>query len=313
MKVNNTELRIVRGDITKLNVDAIVNATDTTLAMKVGLASVIKKNAREAIEDEAIKKGPLEPGQVAETKAGALAARYVIHALIRGADSKTDEVIIRNACRNSLILAQQLELKSIAFPALGCGVGDFPVKAVAKIMAQEVFKHCKYDSPTLEEIVFVLYDDKTFNEFRKQAIDYLEHIQNKLSRGPFITVDIIIEVRGGIVLIERLNPPFGWAIPGGFVDYGETLEDCAIREAREETGLDIYDLEQMHTYSDPKRDPRFHTITTVFVAKAKGSPKAADDAKNAEVVTIEDMANFKLAFDHLDVLEDYKRFRKIND
>ncbi|MDD5006231.1 MAG: NUDIX hydrolase [Candidatus Omnitrophica bacterium] len=139
---------------------------------------------------------------------------------------------------------------------------------------------------------------------------YVEYIQNKLSQGPFITVDIIIEVEGGIVLIERSNPPFGWAIPGGFVDYGETLEACAIREAKEETSLDIYDLEQMHTYSDPSRDPRFHTVTTVFVAKAKGRPKAGDDAQNAKIISLDEIKNFKLAFDHQDVLADYKKFRE---
>ncbi|MBL7130355.1 MAG: NUDIX hydrolase [Candidatus Omnitrophica bacterium] len=177
-------------------------------------------------------------------------------------------------------------------------------------MSQEVLKHAKYDPSPIKEIVFILYDDEIFNVFKKEVISYLEYIQNKLCQGPFITVDIIIEVDGGIVLIERSNPPFGWAIPGGFVDYGETLENCAIREAKEETGLDIYDLEQMFTYSDPKRDPRFHTVTTVFVAKAKGRPQAGDDAQNSKVVSIDDIANLKLAFDHKDVLEDYNKFKQ---
>jgi len=131
------------------------------------------------------------------------------------------------------------------------------------------------------------------------------------SKKPFPTVDIIIEVdredgQPGIVLIERKNPPYGWALPGGFVDYGESLEDAAVREAKEETSLDIERLEQLHTYSDPDRDPRFHTITTVYVASAKGQPRAQDDAKNIGVFTLEDRPS-PLAFDHEKILRDYLR------
>ena len=103
-------------------------------------------------------------------------------------------------------------------------------------------------------------------------------------RNPMPTVDIIIEIPDqGLVLIERANPPLGWALPGGFVDYGESLEDAARREAREETGLAVNLLGQFHTYSDPKRDPRQHTITTVFVAQADGTPQAADDARSLAI------------------------------
>ena len=108
-------------------------------------------------------------------------------------------------------------------------------------------------------------------------------------RNPVPTVDIVIEVRTprgrrGIVLVERRNPPPGWALPGGFVDYGETLEAAAVREAREETGLEVDLLGQLHTYSDADRDPRLHTVSTVFVAKARGVPKGGDDARRARVV-----------------------------
>ena len=102
-------------------------------------------------------------------------------------------------------------------------------------------------------------------------------------QNPIPTVDIIIETEKGIVLIKRKNPPYGWAIPGGFVDYGESLEEAAIREAKEETGLDVKLIKQFHTYSDPNRDPRQHTITTVYIAKAKGTPKAGDDAADLGV------------------------------
>ncbi len=132
--------------------------------------------------------------------------------------------------------------------------------------------------------------------------------------SPVPTVDIIIEVheRGkadGIVLIARKNEPLGWSLPGGFVDYGETLEGAAVREAREETGLRVELKEQFHTYSDPKRDPRRHTISTVFIAGAKGIPVGGDDAAKAEVFRKETLPE-PLAFDHGKILEDYFKARE---
>ena len=135
-------------------------------------------------------------------------------------------------------------------------------------------------------------------------------------RNPIPTTDIIIEVtredgKRGIILIERKNPPYGWAIPGGFVDYGESLEQAAVREAKEETSLDIQLEHQMHTYSDPSRDPRKHTISTVFIASAKGTPVAQDDAKEIGIFT-EDEITFPLTFDHRRILDDYFTFRRIH-
>ena len=124
-------------------------------------------------------------------------------------------------------------------------------------------------------------------------------------RNPVPTVDIIIEMEpDGVVLIKRKNPPFGWAIPGGFVDYGESLEEAAVREAKEETDLDVDLLRQFHTYSSPDRDPRHHTITTVYLAKAKGKPKAMDDALEIGIFT-ESTLPEEIAFDHRKVLADY--------
>lgn len=122
-------------------------------------------------------------------------------------------------------------------------------------------------------------------------------------------MDIIIEMKTpggkkGIVLIERKNPPFGWALPGGFVDYGESLEHAAVREALEETSLKVNLLYQLGTYSDPRRDPRLHTISTVFVAEAGGRPGARDDARNIEVFGHHEI-DFPLAFDHGKILADY--------
>jgi 8-oxo-dGTP diphosphatase len=123
-------------------------------------------------------------------------------------------------------------------------------------------------------------------------------------KNPVPTVDIIIEVTGGIVLIERKNQPHGWAIPGGFVDYGETVEAAAVREAKEETGLEVTLTHLLGVYSDPSRDPRLHTISTVFVGTADGQPVADDDAADAGVFTAETLPE-DLAFDHSDILEDY--------
>lgn len=122
-------------------------------------------------------------------------------------------------------------------------------------------------------------------------------------------MDIIIEIqredgKKGIALIKRKNPPHGWAIPGGFVDYGESLEEAAVREAKEETSLDIQLMKQLHTYSNPDRDPRLHTISTVFIASAQGQPKAQDDALEIGIFTKEEI-NFSLAFDHNAILADY--------
>ena len=123
-------------------------------------------------------------------------------------------------------------------------------------------------------------------------------------RNPVVTVDAIIEVDSGIILIKRKNPPPGWAIPGGFVDYGETLEEAVVREMKEETCLDVNLIRQFHAYSDPKRDPRFHTVSIVFIATATGTPEAADDAKDIGIFT-KDTLPEDMAFDHRQILEDY--------
>ena len=131
-------------------------------------------------------------------------------------------------------------------------------------------------------------------------------------RNPAPTVDIIIELidRPGrpIVLIERKNEPFGWAIPGGFVDYGESIETAAIREAEEEVSLKVELIEQFYVYSDPQRDPRQHTLAIAFIATAKGEPVAADDAKSLGIFNQWDLPQ-NLCFDHDRVIQDYWNYR----
>ena len=122
--------------------------------------------------------------------------------------------------------------------------------------------------------------------------------------NPLPTVDIIIETEEGIVLIKRKNPPYGWALPGGFVDYGESLEEAALREAKEETTLDVELILQLGAYSDPARDPRQHTISVVFIARGVGMPQAADDAAEVKVFSRSSLPR-DLAFDHGKILQDY--------
>lgn len=131
-------------------------------------------------------------------------------------------------------------------------------------------------------------------------------------QNPVPTVDLIIELidrsNRPILLVERLNQPYGWALPGGFVDYGESVETAAQREAKEETGLEVQLIEQFQVYSDPKRDLRLHTISIVFIATASGDPQAGDDAKNVGVFQPWQMPT-DLCFDHDRILRDYWNYR----
>ena len=127
---------------------------------------------------------------------------------------------------------------------------------------------------------------------------------------PRLTVDVIIElgVEREIVLVRRKNPPHGWALPGGFVDCGETVEQAACREALEETSLRVELTRQFHVYSDPSRDPRGHTVSVVFVGTSEGKPVGADDAAEAKGFSRDQLPG-GLAFDHGRIMEDYLRGR----
>jgi len=222
----------------------------------------------------------------------------------------SDEQIVRTACARTLVEAQVRQLASVALPAFGARPGGISPVAVAKILVQEAIRVARAGPTSLRRISLCCPDEQGFKAFSRAVNGYIKHFLDVLLWGPFVTVDAIIEVVGGIVLVQRSNPPLGLALPGGFVEYGETLEDAVRRETREETDLELLDLAQLHTYSDPSRDPRFHTVTTVFTARADGSPRAGDDATGIQVVAHAEISNLNFAFDHAQVLSDYLRRRK---
>lgn len=136
----------------------------------------------------------------------------------------------------------------------------------------------------------------------------------KQFRNPALTVDIIIEMtmpmnKTGIVLIKRKNPPIGWALPGGFVDYGESVENAARREAQEETSLRVNLKQLLGVYSTPERDPRGHTVSVVFIAEGRGQPKAKDDAREVQIFN-QNVLPEELVFDHAAILKDYYQFEQ---
>ncbi|MBP2668257.1 MAG: Hydrolase, family [Deltaproteobacteria bacterium] len=132
------------------------------------------------------------------------------------------------------------------------------------------------------------------------------------SRNPLPTADVIVEVGNRIVLVRRKHPPAGWAIPGGFVEAGETVEAAAVREAREETGLAVTLTALLGVYSDPARDPRHHTVSTVYIGRADGSPSGGDDAAEARLFSEGDLPS-PLAFDHAKILADYFRYKRTGE
>ncbi len=218
--------------------------------------------------------------------------------------AKPTEFSLRQAFRTVFAKAKKNKKDKIIFPALGIKE-NFPAIAVAKIVSQEILRFCRAHPSSFKEMVLAVLDKETLVLFEKQVYGYIRHVQEDLSCGPYSTVDIIIKYQGGIVVIERTNPPFGFALPGGFVDNGESLEHAAVRETKEETNLELKNLKQFHTYSDPRRDPRFQTIATVFVAQGKGVLRSGDDAKGAEVMSIKEILKHKFAFDHKKIICDY--------
>lgn len=162
-------IEVYRGDITQLELDALVNAANNQLWMGGGVAGALKRVGGKEIQDEALKKGPIPIGEAIVTGAGKLKANYVIHAAVMGQDLKTDDEKIRQATENSLLRADEIGVKSIAFPALGTGVGGFPMDECAKIMISEVRQYLTRKTG-LKRVVFALYDEPAYQAF-KQEID----------------------------------------------------------------------------------------------------------------------------------------------
>jgi O-acetyl-ADP-ribose deacetylase (regulator of RNase III) len=159
-----SRVTLCKGDITRAETDAIVNAANNALWMGGGVAGAIKRAGGSEIENEAIRQGPIPVGEAAVTGAGFLKARYVIHAAVMATDLATDAGKIKAATKSSLLRADELGLRSIAFPALGTGVGGFPYSRAAQIMIDTVHEHLGGDS-SLEEVLFVLYDDEAMEAF----------------------------------------------------------------------------------------------------------------------------------------------------
>ena len=160
--LSGVKIKVIQGDITESEADAIVNAANNHLWMDAGVAGAIKRKGGKEIEDEAMKKGPIPIGEAVVTSAGGLKAKYVIHAAVMGQDLVTNEEYIKNATQNSLKRAEELEIESIAFPAFGTGVGGFPMDKCARIMldeAKDFSKKVKY----LKEVLFVLFDKKSYD------------------------------------------------------------------------------------------------------------------------------------------------------
>jgi O-acetyl-ADP-ribose deacetylase (regulator of RNase III) len=160
--LSGVKIKLVQGDITDQEADAIVNAANNRLWMGAGVAGAIKRKGGNEIEDEAMKKGPIPIGEAVVTKAGRLKANYVIHAAVMGQDLTTNEEYIKNAILNSLKKAEELKIKSIAFPAFGTGVGGFPMDRCARIMLDQV-KDFSKKTKYLEEVLFVLFDKRSYD------------------------------------------------------------------------------------------------------------------------------------------------------
>ncbi len=161
------DIEVYRGDITQLGLDALVNAANNRLWMGGGVAGALKRVGGKEIEDEAFKQGPIPIGEAIVTGAGKLKAKYVIHAAVMGQDLKTDAKKIRQATKNSLLRADEIGIKSIAFPALGTGVGGFPLDECARIMISEVRQHSTRKTE-LERVVFALYSEPAYQAFKQE-------------------------------------------------------------------------------------------------------------------------------------------------
>jgi O-acetyl-ADP-ribose deacetylase (regulator of RNase III) len=173
VEIGDKAIEVVKGDITEATTDAIVNAANNHLWMGAGVAGAIKRKGGMEIEQEAVSKGPIGIGEAVITNAGKLKAKYVIHAAGMGQDLRTDEKKVRDATRSSLRLAEKHKLSSVAFPAIGTGVGGFPPDQCAEVMIGEA-KEFLHASTYLQKVVFVLFDEPTAEVFQR-ALEFRAH------------------------------------------------------------------------------------------------------------------------------------------
>lgn len=165
VKIGAATVEVAKGDISLMEMDAVVNAANTTLAMGTGVAGALKKRGGVVIEEEAVLQGPVEVGEAVLTTAGNLKATHIIHAAVMGTDLKTDPAIIGKATQAVLALAVKHKLSSLAFPALGTGVGHVPAPLSAEAMLEAVTAHLKAGGSTVKRVVFVLYQDDAHRAF----------------------------------------------------------------------------------------------------------------------------------------------------
>ncbi len=308
MQIKNTSLYFEKGDIRNFSGDAIILPTPKNAKSRdVYLANPTKENpfAKRKVLSENI-----GPGQAYfEVKDGGQ-QKYEIFTVVNGRSPEKTQANLRLAFARALMIVHQLNLYSVAIAPLIRERKLFPSAGEAKILIQEILKYLKTQKSTLKNILLCVSDPEDYEVFYQTIQGYVTHLQDTLGDGPYVTVDAIIEMDDGIILIERSNPPYGWALPGGFVDYGESLEAAVLREVKEETNMEMEGLCQFHVYSDPKRDPRFHTVSTAFIGQGKGKPAFGDDAKGLQIVKYEDLLGRQYAFDHNRIIEDYLNQKK---
>lgn len=186
---------------------------------------------------------------------------------------------------------------------------EYQASPASKIFTQEIFKYLKENDDYALRYLTVVVNEEDFKIYKKNIESYLSYMLYKGLLGPYVTVDGIVEYQDGIVLIERSNPPLGYALPGGFVDYGESVETAVVREIKEETNLELFDFELLKVSSEPDRDPRFHTVSIVYFGKGKGELCAGDDAAQAHVFSLDKLPE-KMAFDHRELIEEYIKRKK---
>lgn len=215
---------------------------------------------------------------------------------------------LRKFLVNCFCDAKRRQVESLLFLADNLKGPSF-CRIFSKIAAQEIFRCVQTKkNKHLRKVFFAAKSESVRKVLDKNISAYLNHLKEK--SGPFLTVDGIVFYKKGIVLVKRLNPPLGWALPGGFVDYGESLEEAVTREVKEETNLEFKGIKQFRAYSQSSRDPRFHTVSVVFSGRATGELKPASDALDAAIFKIKDRSILKklppdIAFDHKKIIKEW--------